>query len=389
VSDPITYFDRYDRTLKTERIYGERWLRWAYEQPVGRFAVWLLIRRAFFSRWYGARMNKRYSDLRILSFIAEYDVDVREFVKSPFDYKTFNEFFYRALKPEARPIAPGAEVAVLPADGRHLAFPDVEAADGFYVKGVKFTLAELLGEGGAAAQAKPIHAAPVSASEDGAVSVPPPSAANATAEPMADPVSASEGPGTAASQTKPDQTNAGHAQATTSPGEASVPPAPPSPPIPTPFPAGLAQKFAGGSMLISRLCPSDYHRFHFPVSGTPSETWLLNGWLYSVSPIALRRNLGYLVENKRMLTLIESPEFGTVAQIEVGATNVGTIRQFFEAGRPVQKGEEKGLFAFGGSCVITLFERGRIAFDPDLVASSGRQIEVYARMGDRLGVATR
>ncbi len=355
MSEPITYLDRYDRTLKTERIYGERWLRWAYENPVGRAAVWLLIRRAIVSRWYGARMNKRYSDLRILSFIAEYDVDVREFVKSPFDYKTFNEFFYRALKPEARPIASGDRVAVLPADGRHLAFPDVDAADGFYVKGAKFTLAQLLGEGGAAAQAKPIHAAPVSASESEGGAVSPPSAANATSEPMADTVSASEGPGTTANQ----------------------------------FPAGLAQKFAGGSMLISRLCPSDYHRFHFPVGGMPSETWLLNGWLYSVSPIALRRNLGYLVENKRMLTLIESPEFGTVAQIEVGATNVGTIRQFFEPGRPVQKGEEKGLFAFGGSCVITLFERGRIAFDSDLVESSSRQIEVYARMGDRLGVATR
>ncbi len=348
VSEPITYFDRSERTLKTERIYGERWLRWAYENPVGRAAVWLLIRRAIVSRWYGARMNKRYSDLRILPFIVEYDVDVREFVKSPFDYKTFNEFFYRALKPEARPIAPGAGVAVLPADGRHLALPDVDAADGFYVKGVKFTLSELLGDGAAAARAKPIHA----------VSVP---VAVAVAE------------GGAAGE--------GHAAA----GSADAPA--PAPPPPTPFPSGLAQKFAGGAMLISRLCPSDYHRFHFPVGGTPGETWLLNGWLYSVSPIALRRNLRYLVENKRMLTLIESPEFGTVAQIEVGATNVGTIRQFFEAGRPVQKGEEKGLFAFGGSCVITLFERGRITFDADLVESSARHIEVYARMGDRLGRA--
>ncbi len=344
MSEPIRYLDRSDRTLKTERIYGERWLRWAYENPVGRAAVWLLIRRAIVSSWYGARMNKRYSDLRILPFIVDYDVDVREFVKSPFDFKTFNEFFYRALKPEARPIAPGDDVAVLPADGRHLAFRDVDAADGFYVKGVKFTLAELLGEGGAADRAKPIHAAPVP--------LPAPEVAPAEDE---------KG------------------------GETGAPVVPP----PTPFPAGLARRFAGGSMLISRLCPSDYHRFHFPVGGIPSETWLLNGWLYSVSPIALRRNLRYLIENKRMVTLVESPVFGTVAQIEVGATNVGTIRQFFESGRPVQKGEEKGLFAFGGSCVITLFERGRITFDADLVESSARQIEVYARMGERLGVATR
>jgi len=45
-----------------------------------------------------------------------------------------------------RPITPGDEVAVLPADGRHLVFPDIDAAEGFYVKNAKFTLAELLGE---------------------------------------------------------------------------------------------------------------------------------------------------------------------------------------------------------------------------------------------------
>ena len=56
-----------------------------------------------------------------------------EFAKSPFDFKTFNEFFYRALKPSARPITPGERVAVFPADGRHLVFPNVETVDGFYV----------------------------------------------------------------------------------------------------------------------------------------------------------------------------------------------------------------------------------------------------------------
>ena len=49
------------------------------------------------------------------------------------------------------------------------------------------------------------------------------------------------------------------------------------------------------------------------------------------------------------------------------------------------KGEEKGLFAFGGSCVITLFRPGRIKFEADLLASSADHIETYARMGDKLG----
>jgi phosphatidylserine decarboxylase len=149
----------------------------------------------------------------------------------------------------------------------------------------------------------------------------------------------------------------------------------------------LAREFAGGALLISRLCPVDYHRFHFPVAGEAGEPRLINGFLYSVSPMALRRNLAYLWENKRMVTLVESPVFGRVAIVEIGATMVGSIVQTFVPGRAVAKGDEKGLFKFGGSCVVTLFKPGRIKLDADLLKSSAEGIEVYARMGDRLGEA--
>ncbi|MEO5959828.1 MAG: phosphatidylserine decarboxylase, partial [Opitutaceae bacterium] len=117
----------------------------------------------------------------------------------------------------------------------------------------------------------------------------------------------------------------------------------------------------------------------------PGETRPIDGWLYSVSPVALRRRLRYLIENKREITLVESPAFGQVAMVEVGATNVGTIRQSFVPGRAVAKGAEKGMFAFGGSCVITIFQRGRIRFEADLVAQSAQYVETFAKMGDRLG----
>jgi phosphatidylserine decarboxylase len=242
-------------------------------------------------------MNMRASANKVLPFIVEYDLDVDEFAKSQFTFKSFNDFFYRALKPGARPVAEGDRVAVLPADGRHLALQNVDAAAGFYVKGQRFDLTAFLGD------------------------------------------------------------------------------------------AELAKKFAGGSMLISRLCPVDYHRFHFPVAGTPGEPRLINGFLYSVSPIALRRKLDYFWQNKRMVTLVESPVFGQVAVCEIGATMVGSIFQSFLPGRAVAKGEEKGLFKFGGSCVITLFQPGKIKFDADLVRHGAEGLEVYARMGERLGVA--
>lgn len=296
-AEPIVFFNRRTGQLETERIYGEAWLRWIYGHPLGRLSLAAVVRRAWFSAWYGWRMSRRASASRVLPFVVDYGLDAEEFARPATAYGTFNEFFYRTLRPGARPIAPGDDVAVLPADGRHLAYQDVDAADGFYIKGKKFTLAALLGS---------------------------------------------------------DE---------------------------------LAREFAGGSMLISRLCPVDYHRFHFPVAGTPGEARLVNGWLYSVSPLALRVNPGYLVENKRMVTLIESGRFGRVAQLEVGATMVGSILQSYAPGRPVAKGDEKGMFAFGGSCVITLFARGRIVFDRDLVEHAAEHREVYARIGDRLGVA--
>jgi phosphatidylserine decarboxylase len=121
------------------------------------------------------------------------------------------------------------------------------------------------------------------------------------------------------------------------------------------------------------------------VDGVPGEPRRIDGWLYSVHPLALLRNVRYLVRNKRDLTLIESPEFGTVAMLEIGATNVGSIRQVFLPGRAAAKGDEKGFFAFGGSCVVTLFARGRLRVDADVAAQTAQGVETYARMGDRLG----
>jgi phosphatidylserine decarboxylase len=52
----------------------------------------------------------------------------------------------------------------------------------------------------------------------------------------------------------------------------------------------------------------------------------------------------------------------------------------------VQKGGEKGYFRFGGSCVVTVFQRGRVRFADDLLKHSAEGREVYARMGDVAGV---
>lgn len=148
-----------------------------------------------------------------------------------------------------------------------------------------------------------------------------------------------------------------------------------------------AQRYAKGAMVIARLCPTDYHRFHFPCSGTASEARLINGPLYSVNPIALRKNIAILSENKRVITEIDSKAFGKVLYIEVGATNVGSITQTYSPRTFCPKGAEKGYFSFGGSSLIVLFEPNRITFDADLVEQSAKKIEVRALFGQSLGTA--
>lgn len=152
--------------------------------------------------------------------------------------------------------------------------------------------------------------------------------------------------------------------------------------------ASLGERFREGTLVISRLCPVDYHRFHFPCDGTPGTPRLINGPLYSVNPIALRRRLAYLWENKRVLTELVTPRLGTVLIIEVGATNVGSILQTMTPGQPVAKGDEKGCFKFGGSTTITIFEPGRVTLAPDLAEHSSRQVELYARIGDLMATET-
>lgn len=289
---PITFFNRLTQRLETEHVYGEGFLRFTYENPLGVLPLHALVKRAAFSSWYGRRMDAPASRSKIMPFLATYGVDTSEFADAPGSFRTFNEFFYRKLKPQARPIAIGEKEIVFPADGRHLVLPDIAACDDFFIKGVRFDLTALLGD------------------------------------------------------------------------------------------AAIAERFAHGSLLISRLCPVDYHRFHFPCTGTPGAAQQINGPLYSVSPIALRKRPSILWENKREITTLRTPRLGDVLLLEVGATCVGSIVQTYTPGVPITKGDEKGYFHFGGSCFITIFEPGKIRFADDLIEHCRAGREVYARMGD-------
>lgn len=150
--------------------------------------------------------------------------------------------------------------------------------------------------------------------------------------------------------------------------------------------AALADRYAGGTGFIYRLCPADYHRFHFPEAGVPGTAMPLGKGLHSVNPIALRSGIRILDANLRHRTLVEAGErAGTLCMVEVGALFVGSIVQTFVPGTPVPRGGEKGLFRFGGSTVIVLYEPGKVRVDEDILSQSGEGVETRVRLGEQVG----
>jgi len=149
----------------------------------------------------------------------------------------------------------------------------------------------------------------------------------------------------------------------------------------------LAQKYLEGTLIIIRLAPADYHRFHFPVSGNLTPGKKIEGDYYSVNPLALRKKAEIFFLNKREYTIISNPLLGDVIMAEVGATMVGSIVHTYK-GSTVKKGEEKGYFRFGGSTVVLLFEKSKINIDKDLLINTAKGHETAVKMGERISDAS-
>ncbi|CAK9140467.1 unnamed protein product [Ilex paraguariensis] len=148
--------------------------------------------------------------------------------------------------------------------------------------------------------------------------------------------------------------------------------------------------FSNGTLVIFRLAPQDYHRFHFPVSGTVEKFLDIPGCLYTVNPIAVNsKYCNVFTENKRAVAIISTKDFGKVAFVAIGATMVGSITFSKQQGDYVKKGDEFGYFSFGGSTVICVFEKDTIEIDEDLLANSERSLETLVSVGMKLGVSTK
>ncbi len=289
----VRYIDRQSGEFIDEKVPGGGMMRFFYSQNfLGRFFLWAVIKRRVLSVLMGWYMSNKISARSISSFVKKHGIDLSEYEVPDNGFKHFNRFFYRKLKPNARPIGEGI---VSPADGKIVVFPTIETTQKFYVKGETFDIMKFL---------------------------------------------------------KNDT---------------------------------LAANYEGGSMAVVRLAPTDYHRFHFPIEGYVGQNHKINGYYYSVSPLALLQNMRIFVQNKREYVTVDSDALGQVIVAEVGATLTGSIIQSHWPNIGVQKGEEKGFFAFGGSTVIVLFQKGKMVFDQDLVENTSNGYETSIKMGETIG----
>jgi Phosphatidylserine decarboxylase len=112
-------------------------------------------------------------------------------------------------------------------------------------------------------------------------------------------------------------------------------------------------------------------------------------------------------ENARKIVPIDSPQFGRVMAVCVGAMMVGSIKTTVEEGQFVKKGDEFGYFAFGecnsrqdlvcesdeltyagvigGSTIVMLFEKGAVEWDEDLLINGRASLETLVRVGMGIG----
>lgn len=149
----------------------------------------------------------------------------------------------------------------------------------------------------------------------------------------------------------------------------------------------IASQYIGGHAFVFRLCPVDYHRFHFPDDGRAGPSTPLGHELHSVNPVAQVKFPDVFLRNERQICLFESRNFGQLVLLEVGALCVGRIIQTYAPGAKIGRGQPKGYFAFGGSTTILLAAKDRLHPDPDLLEKTTQGIECLVRLGETIARA--
>jgi phosphatidylserine decarboxylase len=139
--------------------------------------------------------------------------------------------------------------------------------------------------------------------------------------------------------------------------------------------------FENGKFITFYLSPQDYHRIHSPFYGKILGYYYAPGKLFPVNDAAVGGIRGLFPKNERLITFLQT-EYGKIAVVKVGASNVGKIRvtydtkivtnklirfpkeyQYENVNIMIDKGSELGRFEMG-STVILVFENDTIDLNP-------------------------
>lgn len=135
------YYNRKEQKYEPANQYGGGLLEVLYHRPIGRFLLKIVI-HPLFSRMYGWYNGSRFSKRKIVPFAEKYDICMNDYESK--EYNSFNEFFVRKIKAGKRPVDSTPEALIAPADSK-ISVYDIEACNRITIKGVSYTVEELLG----------------------------------------------------------------------------------------------------------------------------------------------------------------------------------------------------------------------------------------------------
>jgi phosphatidylserine decarboxylase len=293
MSEPLKYWDRYEGKIKEDQVYADWFVKWCYENPLGKKLLDYVFSKKNFNFIYGLYKNSKLSLKQIQKDIHDYAIDMDLYENGPFN--NYTDFFLRKFKKGVRPFDENPRIMSAFAEGRVLAYEEITPTHQYPVKGAYLSADKLLND------------------------------------------------------------------------------------------KSLAQEFMGGPIVIIRLCPIDYHHFHFPDNGKILKSWKVGGVYHSVNVLALKHKGDIFIDNEREITLMQTENFGKLAYIEVGAMCVGKIIQEDPNLTEFEKGQLKGHFEFGASTVILLGEKGKWKPSEDIIIHSIENRESFIKLGDEIG----
>ena len=135
----------------------------------------------------------------------------------------------------------------------------------------------------------------------------------------------------------------------------------------------LAPQFVGGTVYQAFLSALSYHRWHSPVSGRVVKAYVQPGTYYAetlaegLDPAGPNDSQAYITEvaTRAMIFIqADNPDIGLMCFMPVGMAEVSTCAITVYEGQHVKKGDQLGMFHFGGSTHCLIFRPGvKLTFD--------------------------